>query len=330
MAEFTLNHEGLAIGKRSFTYPSFDGTVDVSAWIWTPAPGEDGEAVQPVGIVQIVHGMLEHIGRYEDMARTLAANGYVVVGNDHRAHGDSVADEADRGVMPLKDGHRIWIEDVSRLRELVTAELGTELPYFVLGHSMGSFITRAYLAEPGRAEGLAGAIIEGTGCPPVAAGRFGKMIAGLEGTFRGERFCDKFVTGLALGPYVKSIENPRTPNDWLSRDDAVVDAYRADPKCRFRFASGAFKSLFSLVVFTSSQASADALPKNLPILIVSGEADPVGDMGKAPRLFKEMCDKAGVVDVELKMYPEARHELHNELNQDEFKTDVLDWLAQHR
>ncbi len=329
MSGFTLDYTGLDIGKRQFTYPSCDGTVDVSAWIWTPAPAEGGEAAQPVGIVQIVHGMLEHIGRYDDMARTLAANGYVVVGNDHRAHGDSVATEADRGVMPLTGGDRIWIEDVHQLRQIVTAELGSELPYFMLGHSMGSFITRAYLAEPAKAAGLAGAIIEGTGCPPVAAGRLGKMLAGLEGTFRGDRFCDKLVTGMALGPYVKSVENARTPNDWLSRDDAVVDAYRADPKCRFRFATGAFKSLFSLVIFTSSQASADALPKDLPILIASGEADPVGDMGKAPRLFKEMCDKAGVADVELKMYPEARHELHNEFNQDEFKCDVLDWLARH-
>ncbi|MGI6221355.1 MAG: alpha/beta fold hydrolase [Coriobacteriales bacterium] len=328
MSEFTLNHEGLDIGKRQFTYPSCDGTVDISAWIWTPAPDGDGSP-HPIGIVQIVHGMLEHIGRYDDMARTLAANGYIVVGNDHRAHGDSVKSPEDRGVMPLKGGDRIWIEDVHQLRKLVTEELGTELPYFMLGHSMGSFITRAYLAQPAKATGLAGAIIEGTGNPPNAAGKIGKILAGVEGKTRGDRYRDRLVTRMVIGPYVRSVENPRTPNDWLSRDDAVVDAYRADPLCRFRFATGAFKSLFSLVIFTSSQASADALPKDLPILIASGECDPVGDMGKAPRLFKKMCDKAGVADVELKMYEGARHELHNELNQDEFKTDVLDWLARH-
>lgn len=309
---------GIEVTRTPIEFPSSKGDVTIHGYIWQP------EGVAPKGIVQIVHGMVEFIERYDAYARDLAAAGYIVAGHDHVGHGDSVNSTEEWGRMPLENGARIWIEDTGLMRHLVEETFGRELPYFIQGHSMGSFITRAYIAE--RAAGLSGAIIEGTGNLPVMLSNIGCRIARSEAKKHGPDYLSDRIEGMALGGYAKAIDNARTPADWLSRDEAVVDRYLAEPRNTFRFSVAAYLALMTLTALTAKQETVNRVPKDLPVLIASGDKDPVGDNGKGPSKLYAMFNKAGAKDVTLKLYPGARHELHNETNRDEFIGDVVAWL----
>lgn len=315
------------ISKRRISYPSSSGEVNINAVVWEPV--FDDEDDRPEGIVQIAHGMVEYIDRYDWYARQLAAKGYVVAGNDHMGHGDSVNSEDDWGYIPMEDGDEILVEDIHRLRHDMQGEYGEDIPYFIQGHSMGSFIVRLYISEYG--DGISGAIIEGTGNPSSASSALGRGIATIISKFKGDRCRSGLVDGIVLGGYKNSVPNHKHDNDWLTRDESVVERYESDPKCTFVFTVAGYHTLLELTGQVVDEDVIAKVPKSLPILIASGTADPVGGKnGAGPRQVYQDYKLAGIEDVELKLYEGARHELHNELNKEEFVSDVLAWLEEHQ
>ncbi|MCL2826724.1 MAG: lysophospholipase, partial [Eggerthellaceae bacterium] len=201
---------------------SQDGTTQVKAVMWAPSASKD---LSPKGIIQIAHGMEEHIGRYVAFANFLASAGFVVCAADMVGHGRSVTAPEKIGCIPLARGMDILVEDANELRKTTSARFSRQTPYFVFGHSMGSFLMRAYVARYG--DGLAGAVFSGTGQQPVVVSRLGNALAKAIAHSKGEDYKSKLLENLTVGAFSKQIENARTPLDWLCTDEAVVDAYIA-------------------------------------------------------------------------------------------------------
>ena len=311
-----------------FEYASRDGRSTIKAKLWTNAafgsPDVPGDQT-PKGIIQLVHGMAEYIDRYDDFARYLVNRGFIVCAENHIGHGDSAISREEYGHMPVKGGKDILIADVHELRKLVSA-LYPGVPYVLYGHSMGSFISRCYLARHG--EGLAACVLSGTGNVAPALSKVGRGLARALAAMRGETFRSKLIDGMGAGGYGKQIENARTNLDWLSTDDAVVDAYIEDDRCGFMFTVGGYSTLLDLTAEVATPACAAAAPKGLPILFVAGDGDPVGEMGKGVRAAAELYQNAGVANVEVKIYPGMRHEIHNEVGHEQVYDDIASWIEQ--
>ena len=314
------------VEKSTVGFKSYDGSSQIKGVLWQPVSGASAQAPRVRGIVQIVHGMAEHSGRYEDFARFLVDRGFAVCAHDHIGHGRSAASPADLGHMPVKDGKDALIEDVESMRRIVSARFSRQTPYFIFGHSMGSYITRAYLSR--HAQGLAGAVICGTGNEPVAKSKAGHALALRIARRKGERTRSKLLHRLADGSFSKAVKNARTPLDWLSSDPAVVDAYLADDLCGQMFTAGAYATLTSLTAEVATLDSALAVPSELPVLFIAGALDPVGDKGKGVKSAAELFRKAGIADVEVKLYPGMRHEILNEPGKRQVYDDVLAWIEQ--
>ena len=322
-------HMDQPVTRTSVGFKSHDGKTQIKGLIWCPERVKAGGcATSPVGIVQIVHGMSEHVGRYDDFARFLAAQGYVVCAHDHVGHGKSVSDPKEWGCLPVEGGKDILIDDVHELRKTVAARYARQTPYFLFGHSMGSFVTRAYLAR--HAEGLAGAVLCGTGNQSRALSKAGNLLARRIAASKGEDTRSDRLDGMGAGAFSKQIENPRTPFDWLSTDPAVVDAYIEDEMCGAMFSVGGYATLTDLTGEVVSPSCAAKVPKGLPVLFVSGAEDPVGACGKGVQAAADLLRHAGVSDVEVKLYEGMRHEILNEPEHAQVYGDVLDWIRKHQ
>ena len=223
---------------------SHDGTSQIRGLIWAPERPAGTRAPAPRGVVQIVHGMSEHLGRYDEFARFLVGCGFVECASDHVGHGKSVPDPAKLGCLPAHGGKDVLVEDVHELRRTVAARYSRQTPYILFGHSMGSFVVRAYLAR--HAEGLAAAVICGTGTQPLALSKAGNFVARRIAASKGEDYRSAFLDGLGAGAFAKQIENARTPFDWLSTDPVVVNAYIADEMCGAMFSAGGYATLTDL------------------------------------------------------------------------------------
>lgn len=309
-----------------FSYVSHDGKSQVNAKLWTSmrfgspdAPGDEA----PKGVVQVVHGMAEYIDRYDDLAGYLVKRGFVVCAEDHIGHGRTAAGPGDYGHMPAHGGKDILLGDVHTLRRKVS-ECFPGVPHIMYGHSMGSFITRAYIARHG--EGLAAAVLSGTGNVPAAMSKLGRALARMLAAMRGETHRSKFIDNMGAGAYGKQIEGARTALDWLSTDPAVVDAYIADDLCGFMFTVGGYATLLDLTAEVVTPECAAKVPKDLPILLVAGDGDPVGDMGAGVRAATQLYRDAGVVRVDEKIYTGMRHEIHNEIGREQVYDDVATWI----
>lgn len=306
--------------KEEFYFDSRDNHSRIHAVRWTP----DIENV--VAVVQIVHGMSEYVERYEELAAFLTERGYVVTGDDHLGHGKSVPEEGLQGYFCEQDPATVVVRDVHRLKKL-TQEMYPGVPYFILGHSMGSFILRNYICRYG--SGIDGALIVGTGMQSNALLRFSKVIAAIEGFFRGSKHKSRFIDKGAFGSYNKRIKGAKTDFDWLSRDSDRVDAYIADKDCGFIFTVNGFKTLFELIARVKKQENLLKIPKELPIIFLSGEEDPVGGYGKGvQKAYKSLSD-AGLTDLEIKLYPQDRHELLGEPDRKKVMEDIEVWLTKH-
>ena len=280
---------------------------------------------QPRAVLQITHGMVEYIERYQDFAQWLNERGFLVTGHDHLGHGNSIRTKADYGYFADEDANGTVLADVHRLTQL-TKESYPGLPYFLLGHSMGSFYARQYLCQYG--EELDGAIIMGTGCQPRMLVRAGKLLTTLVAAVKGWHHRSKLVTNVAFGGYNKRFEPVRTPKDWLTRDEAIVDAYIADERSSFIFTLNAYHAMFTGIDRLYDKNLLACIPKNLPVFFVAGEEDPVGDFGKGVRQAAQMCRDAGVQKVDLKLYPKDRHEILNELDRQKVYEDLLRWMKE--
>ena len=307
----------MGFNTEAISYPSANGTDLVFAKLFLPAD-DDIRA-----IVQVSHGMCEYIDRYADFARYLCEKGIMLCGNDHIGHRHSVKTSEDLGFFAHKEGWKHLISDVHTLTAMVRDRYPST-PYYLLGHSMGSFIVRCYLGRYGRE--LDGVIISGTGGPHsmVAAGE--QLAAALCKT-QGGHARSKLLDNLAFGSYNDCFER-RTSKDWLSRERSIVDAYLADPHCMFRFTNSGFRDLFTLIGLANNSAWAASVPKVLPVLLLSGEQDPVGDFGRGVRKVARMLEDAGVEDVTLRLYQGGRHEMLQETNREQVYDDIYQWLSE--
>jgi len=278
------------------------------------------------GVIQIAHGMAERISRYFDFAQFLVEQGFVVVGNDHLGHGRTKADNEGYGFFGPFQGRNLLVADMYQLTEL-TRELYPDAPYFVLGHSMGSFLLREYLTLHG--DELAGAIIMGTGNPSATTLSLGLGLSRFIGALRGDRYRSPMIANMVDGTYNRKIADARTPFDWLTKVSSVVDAYNKDESTGFRFTMNGFEHFFINIIYAVSDKAFARTPKDLPILVVSGEQDPVGAYGKQVVEVVEKYKAAGVEDVTLILYPDDRHEILNETDRLTVYHDILNWLNQY-
>ena len=273
-------------------------------------------------VVQLSHGMVEFIDRYKPLAEYLAAQGILVTGHDHLGHGASIRTKADYGYFAQPDGNRAVLDDLHAVTEQTKA-LYPGVPYFLLGHSMGSFYARQYLCEWG--DELDGAIILGTGYQPKALVATARALCRVLAVFFGWQLRSKLVANLSFAGYNKGLEG-RTPQDWLNRDAAEVDKYRAEERCMFTFTLNAYYSMFTGILRLYDPAFLGQMPKDLPLLFLAGDADPVGEQGRGVQRAIDSLRAVGVQNIRQKLYPGARHELLMELNRQEVMGDIAHWL----
>lgn len=290
-----------------------------SGWGMTFSRSWLDEAAAPKAVLVIAHGMAEHSGRYDHCARYLAENGFAVYMNDHPGHGRSAQI---KGHFADKDGWEYTVRDLNALMdEAVKAHPG--LPVFLMGHSMGSFLARSFIIRYGQR--LTGCIICGTmGANPGIP--LGKALASAQCRLMGPRSSGKAIDKLVSASYNKRIENPVNASAWLSRDDEVCKKFQADPLCNFPFTAAGYRDLFTGLSEIASPKWADRVPKELPVFLIAGEQDPVGNYGEGPVQVGDALKKAGVRDVRWKIYPGMRHEVLNETGKEEVYADVLNWL----
>ena len=305
---------------NTFRFPSCDGQHQIFARQWLPTEGV------PRAVVQIVHGVSEYIDRYATVARWLADHGFVVVGCDHLGHGRTALGPEEYGFFTEQKGWHTVSGDVRRLRTLMGQKY-PDLPYFLLGHSMGSFLARTYLIDwPGT---LTGAILSGTGQEAPAMVAAGWHMANLVSKFSGPRAHSKLVEKLSFGAYNKQFAPTRTRADWISRDEAVVDAYIADPLCEFLPTAGMFRDMMEGLQYIANKNNLKKMDPATPVYFFSGDRDPVGGNGEGVQKVAGFFREAGTEDLTVKLYPDGRHEMMNEINRDEVFADLLAWLEGH-
>lgn len=301
--------------RERITFPAADGKNTVAAYIYTPAEG------QVRAVLQLCHGMCEYILRYEPVAEYLCADGIAFAGHDHTGHGETAACAEDLGYTSGADN---MLRDTRTMTGLLKERFGEDVPFIFAGHSMGSFVARQYLAQYGR-DGIDAAIIIGTAGPGAPTGA-GKAIAKLIAAFRGDRHRSKLLNTMAFGSYTKRCPKGSPAAAWVTRDEALVARYMADPFCNYRFTVRGYIDLFTLLGAVSDKRWAERIPKDLPILLMAGEADPVGNYGRGVRTVYDRLLAAGVSEVALKLYPDDRHEIHNELDRETVLADLSAYI----
>lgn len=308
----------------ALSYPSADGASTVRAWLWEPDERELNGRSRPRALVQIVHGMSEHAGRYLPFVEFLCAQGFAVCAHDHVGHGRTAAGANDLGHMPLRNGEDVLVNDVQALRMQAIGRLGIKMPYVLFGHSMGSFIARVYLTR--YAFGVRAAIICGTGQQPLIMTGAGRFLCCVMARLHGERRHSKLAHALGAGAFARSVKDARTDADWISTDADVVDAYLADPLSGQMFTVGAYGTLAQLATDAQRRRLAARIPHGLPMLFVAGADDPVGEYGRGVHRAVEEYRAAGVETVDEIIYPGALHEILNEPIAADVQRDILNWL----
>ncbi len=299
-----------------FTFRAHNDECDIFVRRYIP----DSE---PRAVLQIAHGIVEHSARYNEFASFLAEHGFVVIINDHRGHGGSINSGISRGVFSTSDGWRKVVADLEKLRAMTYEEF--PLPYFILGHSMGSFLTRSHMILYPKVE-FDGIILSGTGHTPLTVARSASVLSSLIAKSKGHDYPSRFLENLAFGSYNKKVENPQTSFDWLSRDSERVLDYVNDDLCGFCPSVSTFYDLMQGLILIGQQKSYANINKKTPIYMMSGTLDPVGGYSTGVEKVYSMLKNSGVESILCKLYSGARHELLNETNRSEVYNDLLKWL----
>ncbi len=311
--------------RDEFYFPSKDGNTEIHTMEWRPA----GEVK---AVLQLCHGMVEYIERYDEFAEFMCGQGYYVVGNDHLGHGKSVQSKSEYGFFNEKYGNACVLGDMHTLRQR-TEKKYPDVPYFMLGHSMGSSLLRQYIELYGN--GLSGVILMGA----VADHAWmllavGKRLCQLMAAFRGWHYRSRLIDGMTLGSYNKRYGKKFKPSgtraDWITSDRENLDRYVSDPLCSFIFTVNAYYSMFGGMQYMQKKESIRMIPKELPILFATGADDPVGDFGEGVRNICQQYQAAGIQDVSLRIYPGDRHELLKETDRQQVAEDILEWLEERR
>lgn len=299
-------------------FDSSDGINKVAYYIFEPKE-------KPSAIIQISHGMCEYIERYEEFADFICDEGIVVCGNDHLGHGNTAKCDEDLGFIAERGGYRFVLDDLQKMTELAKGEY-PDIPLILLGHSMGSFFARLYMSElPDSADAV---IISGTAGPESPTGA-GKLLARINTFFFGGRNRSKFIYKIAFGNYSKKYPKDSPEHLWISRDGEILQKYANDKFCTFRFTASAYHDLFTVLGKVSKKRWAKTLRHDMPILMISGDMDPVGNWGRGVVKVYERIKGAGVQDITLKLYRDGHHEMLNETNRYDVFYDILAWLKYH-
>lgn len=300
---------------NSFTLETTDGIhIHVHSW---------GEHKHPQAIIQIAHGMAEHSARYNEFAQFLVEQGFLVYANDHRGHGETIGLPDEQGFFAPDNGFQRVVDDVKLVNDHIHAN-HPDVPVILLGHSMGSFVSRRYAQLYGKT--INGLILSGTGYDQGVMGKAGIALAKVEMRRIGMRTPSPLLDQLVFGQYNKRFAPTRTKFDFLTRDVHQVDLYIDDPKCGFICTAGFFHDLFRGLTLIHKKREVARTPYALPIFIISGDQDPVGDYGegvmKVYDLYNRYCE-----NVDIKLYRDGRHEMLNELNRKLVYEDIYEWIT---
>ncbi|WP_025728727.1 alpha/beta hydrolase [Atopobacter phocae] len=306
---------------RRLTFLSNDQR-EIVAYKWN-------QLTQPAkGVVQIAHGMAETASRYEHFAKALNENGWIVYANDHRGHGESADSKEQLGYLGETKGFERLVSDMDMLTTIIRNENPT-LPIYLFGHSMGSFASQRYLMDyHNRIDGV---ILSGSnGEQGLLTLNAGQLLAQLEMSIRGKKAKSRLMNQLIFGRYNRLFKPKRTGFKWLSRDKHEVDKYVQNPYAGGIFPTSFYVYLINNLKYIENQKNFYKIPKNIPIFIISGSDDPVGDYGKGVKKLYQRYKQLLVKSVEMKIYHQARHELLNETNKDEVIVDIINWLNQQQ
>jgi len=303
--------------SKNFTFITKD-SLKMNMYKWEP---KDKDSVK--GIINIAHGMAESAIRYKRFARILVDNGFIVYAGDHRGHGLTCSNIEDLGYICDNDGFHTMVEDLKGINSFIKEEK-PNLPIIILGHSMGSFLTQRYIEEYG--DTVNGAIISGTNGNPGLMLNFGIFISSIEMRIRGRKAKSKLLDGMIFGTYNKRIHKNKTRVDWLTRDEEEVEKFINDPYCGTVFTTSFFYDLMNGLKIIHKEENLNKIPKSLPILIFSGDADPVGRYGKGVDNLINLYKSLGIKNLHYKIYKDGRHEMLNEINNEEVFEDIINWL----
>ena len=307
--------------KREFHFLSSDRKTVIYGTEWIP---EEGSCR---AVVQITHGMIEYRERYQETASTLADQGFAVAVCDQLGHGDSVISEDMRGYFSDEPGCSCLICDMHQVRKQMESRY-PGLPYFMLGHSMGSFLTRCYITKYGR--GLSGVILAGTGRIPTWIAGIGLILLRITAAGQGwHTYSPPAEKTVFSGKYSRYDLSGKRPEDsWLTRDTELAKDYYADPRSQFSFSLNGFYGLVDAVYYANDRLLMKQIPEKLPILLLSGGEDPLGDFGRGTKKVAGLYRKGGGKNTACRIYPGARHEVLNEINRKQVYDDILGWCEQ--
>ncbi len=300
------------------TFLSSDNSTEVVYYIFEP------KNIKPKAVVQISHGMQDHISRYGDLIKFLNERGFVVCGNDDLGHGETSKTPDTDGFFAKKLGAECVLNDLHTM-SLIAKNKYPNLPYFLIGHSMGSFFARYFAyAFP---EDLDGLILLGTS-GRVSGTSAGIVLLSVIQAIRGGKYKSKLFENIMLKSYFKYINNVKSKREWVTSDNKKLKEYESDSRCAFMFTTSAYKDMLKVLKFVNTKKWAKGINKKLSILIASGAKDPVGNYGKGVCEVYSMLENNEIKDIQLKLYSQARHELHNEKPKikQEFLLDVANWL----
>ncbi|MFD0868513.1 alpha/beta hydrolase [Paenibacillus residui] len=292
---------------------------NIHVYKWEPDEGE-----KTCGIVQVVHGSCEHANRYERFARFLTEHGWAVYAGDLRGHGRSVSRKEDLGYFGEKDGWSGMVDDVHKVTELIREEY-PDKNIVLFGHSMGSFLARHYAMLFGPE--LAGLILSGSAHYDRLSLRAGRFLAEREIRRKGIKHRSMLLYKLTYASFNRRFEPARSRQDWLSRDQTEVDLFLQDELCGFVFTAGGFRDMFDGLLFITDPVNIRRTPGDLPIYLISGKDDPVGQFGKTVKRAYDSYRSAGLTNIEMKLYDGMRHEILNEIGREEVYGDILGWMA---
>ena len=313
------------VNQEEYSFNSADGNSRIHCRKWSAD-------TEPVAVLQLVHGMVEYIERYDEFATFMAEHGYVVVGHDHIGHGHSVESDDQLGVMTGAHPSDIMVEDIYTHYSM-TKRAYNNLPYFILGHSMGSYMLRKFLSvKSAYLEELTGAIIMGTGQESQSACAGGLAVINVLSVLKGKNYRSSFVREMTYSaPYKKyDCYGKDYGNSWLSKNIESIDKYYHDKYCTYTFTLNAYKGLVEATKYACSKECVDKMRPTIPLLLVSGQEDPVGNCGIGTTAAADALKKGGIKDVTLKLYPGDRHEILNELDREKVFADILAWTDSHK
>ena len=302
------------VEKKAFCVLSSDGIHTLSGIVYVP----DGEIK---GLFQVVHGMTEHIARYDRILSDMAQNGWISFGYDHLGHGKTAKDDSELGYIAKENGWELLTKDVKIFSDEVRKQFGKEnMPFCLMGHSMGSFVVRLAVQKFVNPDRL---IVMGTAGSNPAAGMGLALIKAIK-LFKGEKHISPLIDNIAFGSYNKRFGGgtPDDPSPWLTNDEEVRKAYYNDKYCTFKFTLSAMEDLIKLIKYTNQSSWYRNIPTSIPILLVSGEEDPVGNYGKGVREVESKLRKKQI-DVSCKLYKGARHEILNDFTYETVLDDIV-------